>query len=62
MKKNRFFRLRDRHVDGARREDQLPLADVQRDRQRDRKTARRRKDYSYHGMVGKEDWIGKLQL
>jgi hypothetical protein len=54
-----FFRFRYRHPSGARREDQLPVVDLERDRQRDRQAARRGKDLPHHGVVGKEDWSGE---
>jgi hypothetical protein len=54
-----FPRFRHRHLDGARGEDAVPLADLKRHRQRDRKTSGGREDHSHHGLVGKEDRAGE---
>ena len=55
------LRFRHRRPVGARREDQLPLADVERCGQWDRPAAGRGKGHAHAGLVGTEDRIGEWE-
>ena len=54
------YRLWNRRLGGACGEDQLPLAYLQRDRQRNGQTPGGGKNHTRSRLVGKKNWTGKI--